>query len=117
MNYHASYKGTGLTGIVNLDKQVQIPSVADNTKVAGHTILRQVLYSSYFVTKGCPFFVDIHQKHGLVDVDMVIPKTKEAVQVIEEMDKKIPAYLVHSLPMESDTSTAMDAKVIKELVW
>jgi hypothetical protein len=99
IDYQASMTYKGLDGAFDVDRTVNVYSVTDISKVVGTINLRIVLYSMKMLD-GRPLFAEIHQSAPLMNVDVVIGKTKEATDRVEMMNKNIAAYVHFNFPIE-----------------
>ena len=93
INYHASMRSDGLTGIINLDKEVNFSAVSDALQVAGTMSLRYVLYRFIKLADSHSLFGEVHQETPISSVDVVIPNTPEAETLLLMMKKNIGAFL------------------------
>ena len=72
---------------------------------------------------GRPLFAEIHQSAPLMNVDVVIGKTKEATDRVEMMNKNIAAYVKFNFPIEGVgeelierlLKISVDPELIKEI--
>ena len=92
-----TYKG--LDGVFHVDRTVNVYSVTYTTKVVCTINLRAVLYATKMLD-GRPLFAEIHQSAPPVNVDVVIGKTKEAIDRVKTMNKNIAAYVKFHFPIE-----------------
>ena len=89
-NYHASMVAKGLSGILDVDKKVDITSDSDPTEKAREMSLRGVLYNLK-MQDGHALFGEIHQGGPMMNVDVVVGNTPAAETMVETMNKKVPA--------------------------
>jgi hypothetical protein len=57
INYQANSRYDGIRGILNLDKEFEVESVSDPTKVVATVTLRSILYKQFKTWMGCLSFV------------------------------------------------------------
>ena len=113
VNYEASMTYTGLVGVMNLDKEVEIKSVTDPTATVGTISFRQMLYGVMKLPGNppLPLFSEVHQKSPISSIDTVIPNCPEAETMVGMMNKNIAAYLYHYLQtvakMDKDSVMAL----------
>lgn len=57
VNFQASMMSAGLSGVANLDKEVNFPDAADPTKVTGKVSLRHMMLYNYMLSlkTGTPY--------------------------------------------------------------
>ena len=83
-----TYKG--VIGVFDIDKRVDIYSVTDIAEVVGTMNLRLVFYAMN-ILDGNPLIADIHQEDPMMNVDIVVGKTEEAVACVDMFNKNIAA--------------------------
>ena len=88
-----TYKG--VIGVFDIDKRVNIYYVTDIAEVVGTMNLCSVLYAMNMLD-GNPLIVEIHQADPMMNVDVVVGKTEEAVACVDMFNKKIAAYLTYN---------------------
>ena len=94
VNYQASMLSDVLEGVEDLDKRVAFASVSDGNQTAGRLSLRQVLYKYVHLKDGVhSLFVEIHQASPASVVEVVIPNTPEATELLEQINKNLGAFL------------------------
>ena len=85
-----TYKG--VIGVFYINKRVNIYSVTDTTEVVGTMNLQLVFYSMNMLDEN-PLIAEIHQADPMMNVDVVVGKTEEAVACVDMLNKNIAAYL------------------------
>ena len=78
---------------------VDIYSVTDIMEVFGTMNLRSVFYAMNMLD-GNPLIAEIHQADPMMNVDVVVSKTEEAVACVNMFNKKITAYLTYNFPIK-----------------
>ena len=87
---------TGIIGIYNLRKELEVFSDSDSSKKVDTYSLRGALYTVK-MTDGHTLFAELHQAGAMACVDVVIGKTSEAEEMVEMMNKNVAAYLSNFL--------------------
>ena len=88
VNFHASMTAVGFEGIWDLDKEVAIYNVLDPLQNEGWMSLRVVMYSKLKLGDKHPLLAEIHQKHGMGDVETVITNVHEAETMVAMIKKR-----------------------------
>ena len=78
----------GLSGILDVDKKVDITSESDPTEKVGEMSLRDVLYNLK-MQDGHTLFGEIHQGGPMMNVDVVVGNTPAAETIVEMMNKHV----------------------------
>lgn len=112
VNFNASMTSNVLTGVVKLDKYFSFQDAANPDKEAGQVSLRHLLYNYVYMPDGHTLFVELHQRTPVSDVEVIIPYTPQAKEMLEEMNKNPAAYLYHYL-QEHKIPEAFLIEVIK----
>ena len=86
-------------GVFNINKRVDIYSVTNIVEVVGTMNLRSVFYAMNMLD-GNPLIAEIHQADPMMNVDVVVGKTEEAIACVEMFNKNITAYLMYNLPIK-----------------
>ena len=92
-----TYKG--VIGLFDIDKRVDIYSVTDIAEVVGTMDLRSVFYAMNMLD-GNPLIAEIHQADPMMNVDVVVGKTEEAIACVNMFNKNIAAYLIYNFPIK-----------------
>jgi hypothetical protein len=96
VNFNASMTSDVLTGVEKLDKAVAFQDVTDPNKDAGTVTLRHLLYNYvYSMPDGHSLFVEIHQRSAVSDVEVIIPHTPMAKEMLEEINRNSAAFFFH----------------------
>ena len=98
IDYQASMAYKGLTGVFDTDKTVEIYSVSNAHDVVGYMNLRTVFYSMRMMD-GRPLFAEVHQAEAMMNVDVVVGMTAEAVTRVDMINKNVAAYLFYNFPI------------------
>ena len=96
INYEASMVSTGIVGICDVDKKMDIMSVTDPDQKRGEMNLRAVLYNLKLQDEHS-LVGEVHQAGPMSPVDVVVGNTEEASKMIEMMNKNVAAYLYHMM--------------------
>ena len=100
VNFGSSMLTDCLEGVTDLDKPIAFYSASDKTKVAGTMTLRHVLYNYVTLMDGkIPLFVEIHQASPAAGVEVVIPNTPQATELLDEINNNLAAFLHYSLQL------------------
>ena len=99
--FQANMTYKGLDGVFAVYRTVNVGSVTYTAKVVCTIKLRAVLYDIETID-GRPLFAEIHQSVQLMNVDVVIGKTKEATDRVEMTNKDIATYVKFHFPIEGD---------------
>ena len=99
IDYNARMTYKGVIGVFNTDKRVYIYSVTDITEVVGTMNLRSVFYAMNML-EGNPLIAEIHQADPMMNVDVVVGKTEEAIACVNMFNKNIAAYLMYNFPIK-----------------
>lgn len=98
VNFGSSMLTDCLEGVTDLDRPIPFYAASDKTKVAGSMTLRHVLYNYVTLKDGkIPLFVEIHQASPAAGVEVVIPNTPQATELLDEINKNLAAFLHYSL--------------------
>ena len=89
----------GLDGVFGINGTIYVYSITDTTKVVVTINLCTVLYTMNIV-EGRPLFVEIHQAAPLMNVNMVVGKTMEAIERVDTMNKNVAASVKFHFPIE-----------------
>jgi hypothetical protein len=105
VNFQGSMTSNVLSGIDNLNKSFEYRSAADPERVEGEITLRHLLYKYVFMSDGHSLFVELHHRSSISDVEVIIPNTREAKEMLEEMNKNSAAWLYfylqeHNIPAD-----------------
>ena len=92
-----TYKG--VIGVFDIDKRVDIYSVTDIAEVVRTVNLRSVFYAMNMLD-GNPLIAEIHQADPMMNVDVVVGKTEEAIACVNMFNKNISAYLMFNFPIK-----------------
>ena len=92
-----TYKG--VIGVFDIDKRVDIYSVTDIAEVVGTMNLLSVFYSMNMLD-GNPLIAEIHQAGPMMNVDVLVGKTEEAIACVGMFNKNVSAYLVYNFPIK-----------------
>ena len=87
---------TGIIGIYDLRKELEVFSDSDSSKKVDTYSLRGALYTVK-MTGGHTLIAGLHQVGAMAHVDVVIGKTNEAEEMVETMNKNVAAYLSNYL--------------------
>ena len=87
---------TRIVGMYDLDKEVKVFSENNSTAEVSTYSLRGALYTVK-LSDGRILFAEMYQARAMAHMDIVIIKTKEAVQMVEMMNKNTAAYLSNYL--------------------
>ena len=101
INYNHCITTTGLIGIIQLDEEVAIYATRKEgtiPEISGFIALRQVLYAAVKSEKGGSVISELHNEQPLATVEAVHNNSKEAEDVLANMNENIWAYLKHLLP-------------------
>ena len=91
INYQANSRYDGIRGILNLDKQFEVVSVLDPTKVVATVTLRAILYKQFKTLDGLPLFCEIHQGEPIGPVNVVVGSYEQAERMILMIKKNSAA--------------------------
>ena len=97
INYHASMTYNQVMGILNLDEDVPYFHPDDSVNPAGTMTLRTVMYSYLKMQDGFSLVAEIHQRGVMGAVEVVVPNTREAENMVNHMNKQIAVFLYHYL--------------------
>jgi hypothetical protein len=97
VNFQASMTSNVLSGVDSLNKSFEYRSASDLDKVEGEVTLRHLLYKYVFMSDGHSLFVELHHRSSISDVEVIIPNTREAKDMMEEMNKNSAAWLFYYL--------------------
>ena len=61
---------------------------------------------------GNPIIAEIHQVDPMMNVDIIVGKTEEAVAYVDMFNKNITAYLTYNFPIKE-----VGEEFIKRLLW
>ena len=86
IDYNASMTYKGVIGVFYIDKRVDIYSVTDIAEVVGTMDLRSVFYAMN-ILDGNPLIAEIHQADPMMNVDVVVGKTEEAIACVNMFNK------------------------------
>ena len=92
-----TYKG--VIGVYDIDKRVDIYSVTDIEEVVGTMNLRLVFYAMKMLD-GNPLIAEIHQADPMMNVDVVVGKTEEAIACVKMFNNNIAEYLMYNFPIK-----------------
>ena len=95
IEYNASMTYKGVIGVFDINQRVDIYSVTNIEEVVGTTHLRSVLYAMNMLD-GNPLIAEIHQADPMMNVDVVVGKTEEAIACVDMFNKNIAAYLMYN---------------------
>ena len=104
-----NYKG--VIGVFDINKRVDTYSVTDIAEVVGTKNLRSVFYAKNMLD-GNPLITEIHQADPMMNVDVVVGKTEEAVVYVDMFNKNMAAYLTYNFPIKE-----VGEEFIKRLLW
>jgi hypothetical protein len=113
INYQANSRYDGIRGILNLDKEFEVESVTDPTKVVATVTLRAILYKQFKTLDGLPLFCEIHQGEPMGPVDVVVGSYEQAERMILMMNKYSAAYSYYYLTTVGKMDSDFTAQVIK----
>ena len=99
IDYNSSMTYKGVIRIFDIDKRVDIYSVTDIEEVVGTMNLRSVFYAMNMLD-GNPLIAEIHQADPMINVDVVVGKTEEAIACMNMFNKNIAAYLMYNFPIK-----------------
>jgi hypothetical protein len=97
INYHASMIVDKLAGVNDLNAKADIKDARDPTKTVCTMTLRDCLYNFWKMENGSSLFGEIHQAGPMGNVEVVIPNTKEAEDMLVMMNKHFACYFVNYL--------------------
>ena len=122
INYQANSRYDGIRGILNLDKEFEVESVTDPTKVAATVTLRAILYKQFKTLDGLPLFCEIHQGEPMGPVDVVVGSYEQAERMVLMINKNSAAYCYHFLTTVGKMDPDFTARVVQGcfdpvLVW
>ena len=89
----------GVIRVFNINKRVDIYSVTDIAEVVRTMNLRLVFYAMNMLD-GNPLIAEIHQADPMMNVDVVVGKTEEAIACVDMFNKNIAAYLMYNFPIK-----------------
>ena len=92
IDYNASMTYKGVIRVFDIDKRVDIYSVTDIAEVVGTMNLCSVFYAMNMLDS-TPLIAEIHQADPMMNVDVVVGKTEEAVTCVDMFNKNVAAYL------------------------
>ena len=92
-----TYKG--VIGVFDIDKRVDIYSVTDIAEVVGTINLCSVFYAMNMLDRN-PLIAEIHQADPMMNLDVVVGKTEEAIAFVDMFNKSIAAYLMYNFPIK-----------------
>lgn len=95
VNFNASMCSNVLTGVEKLDKSFTFHDATDPNREAGTVTLRHLLYNYVFMPDGHSLFVEIHQRTPVSDVEVIVPNTPAALDMLAEMNRNSAAFLFH----------------------
>ena len=81
-----TYKG--VIGVFDINKRVDIYSVTDMAEVVRTTNLCSVFYAM-----NTSLIAEIHQADPMMNVDVVVGNTEEAIACVDTFNKNIAVYL------------------------
>ena len=93
IHYNDSMTYKGVIGVFDIDKRVGIYSVTDIAEVVGTMNLRLVFYAMNMLDENS-LIAEIHQADPMMNVDVVVGKTEEAIACVNMFNKNIAAYLI-----------------------
>ena len=99
IDYNTSMTYNGLVGVFDIDKTVEIYSITNGMEIVGTMNLRSVFYAMKMMD-GSPLIAEIHQADPMMNVDVVVGKTEEAVSCVDMINKNIAAYLTFNFPIK-----------------
>ena len=99
IDYNSSTTYMGVIGVFDIDKRVDIYSVNDIEEVVGNLNLRSVFYAMNMLD-GNPLIAEIHQADPMMNVDVVVGNTEEAIACVNMFNKNIAAYLMYNSPIK-----------------
>jgi hypothetical protein len=97
VNFQGSFTSHVLSGIDNLNKSFEYRNANEPDRVEGEVTLRHLLYKYVFMSDGHTLFVELHHRSTISDVEVIIPNTREAKEMLEEMNKNSAAWLFYYL--------------------
>ena len=112
INYQASTRYDGIWGILDLDKEFEIPSVSDPTKVVGRKSLQYILYTQVKTESGFPLFCEVYQRAPMGPVDVVVGDCEELEHTLLMINKNPGAYLFYYLT----TVAKMEQELVKTVI-
>ena len=101
VNYQYCMTTTGLIGIFQLDEEVAIYASGKEgaiPEITGFIAMRQVLYTAVKSQNGKSIISELHQAQPLAAVEAVHNNSKEAEDILANMNQNIWAFLLHLLP-------------------
>ena len=114
IDYNASTTYKGLVGVFDIDKTVDIYSITNGMEIVGTMNLRSVFYAIKMMD-GSPLIAEIHQADPMMNVDVVVGKTEDAVACVNMINKNIAVYLTFNFPIK-DTYEDFIARLLRVLV-
>ena len=99
IDYNDSMTYKGVIRVFDINKRVDIYSVTGIEEVVRTMNLRSVFYAMNMLD-GNPLIAEIHQADPMMNVDVVVGKTEEAVACMYMFNKNIAAYLMYNFPIK-----------------
>jgi hypothetical protein len=113
INYQANSRYDGIRGILNLDKEFEVESVSNPTKIVVTVILRSNLYKQFKTLDGLPLFCEIHQGDPMGPVDVVVGSYEQAERMVLMINKNSAAYCYYFLTTVGKMDSGFTARVIR----
>ena len=95
-NYEVSMTAEELVGVIDLDYAATVYHPTTGKEVGSYS-LRYALMNFVKMSEGRPAIAEVHQSSISKPTHLVVPNTPEAERMINMMNKKLPAYLYHTL--------------------
>ena len=96
INYQANTMYDGIRGILNVDQEVEVQSVANAEEAVGKVSLRTLLYKKVKMGE-YPLFLEIHQGAPMMPVDVVVGNCEEAERMMLMINKNPAAFFFYYL--------------------
>ena len=98
IDYNASMTYKGVIGVFGINERVDIYYVTDIAEVVGTMNLCSVFYAMNMLD-GNSLITEIHQADPMMNVDVVVGKTEEAIACVDMFNKNITEYLMYNFPI------------------